>query len=195
MELRSKLKHLRMAHGMTQEAVAEALGVSSQTVSKWERGLISPDIALLPKIALLFKCSIDSLFDMDMVWSAEHRKEFGVHIRELHEKKDWEGVYQAWMCEIALNPDHYGNYADVMLHVYRKKLYDGDHVEKMISLADHAEKCCTDDDRRNEIYRIMLLICAESKDPAIKKKGKYYYEKIPSLRHSREVYAKYVLEG
>jgi len=195
MELKNKLKELRVTHSMTQEAVADHLGVSSQTVSKWERGLLSPDIALLPKIALLFKCSIDSLFDMDLVWSIEHRKEFGEKIHTLHEKKDWEGVYQAWIREIELNPDHYGNYADVMLHVYRKKLYDKDRVEKMISLADHAEKCCTDDDKRNEIYRIMLQICSESKDPAIREKGKYYYKKLPSLRHSREVYAKFVMGG
>ena len=195
MELKNKLKELRIARNMTQEAVAEHLGVSSQTVSKWERGLMSPDIMLLPKIALLFKCSIDSLFDMDLVWSIEHRKEFRAKIHALHEKKDWEGVYQAWIREIELNPDHYGNYADVMLHVYRKKLYDKDRVVKMISLAEHAEKCCTDDDKRNEIYRIMLQICSESKDPAIKEKGRYYYKKLPSLRHSREVYAKFVMEG
>ena len=95
MELKNKLKELRNSRNMTQEAVADHLGVSSQTVSKWERGLLSPDISLLPKIALLFKCSIDSLFDMDLVWSIEHRKEFGERIHALHEKKDCEGVYQA----------------------------------------------------------------------------------------------------
>ncbi len=195
MELKNKIKELRVAHSMTQEAVAEHLGVSSQTVSKWERGLLSPDIALLPKIALLFKCSIDYLFDMDLVWSIEHRREFEAKIHELHAKKDWEGVYQAWIREIELNPDHYGNYADVMLYVYRKKMYDKDHVEKMISLAEHAEKCCTDDDKRNEIYRIMIQLCSESEDSIIKEKGKYYYNKLPSLRHSREVYAKFVIEG
>ena len=72
MELKQKLKELRASRRLsvcatvrrlTQEEVAEALGVSAQTVSKWERGLLSPDISLLPKIALLYRCSIDSLFD------------------------------------------------------------------------------------------------------------------------------------
>ncbi len=195
MKLKEKIRELRISHSMTQEAVAEYLGVSSQTVSKWERGLLSPDIALLPKIAVLFKCSIDSLFDMDLVWGIEHRREFEGKIRELHENRDWEGVYRAWVREIKLNPDNYRNYPDVMLHVLRKKLYDKEHVEKMISLADHAEKCCTNDDIRNEIYRIMLQICSESDDQKIKEKGEYYYKKLPLLRHSREVYAKLVMEG
>ena len=45
MALKDQLKELRAARGMTQETVAEELGVSSQTVSKWERGLLSPDIS------------------------------------------------------------------------------------------------------------------------------------------------------
>ena len=39
MNLNEKLKNLRLESGMTQECVAECLGVSSQTVSKWERGI------------------------------------------------------------------------------------------------------------------------------------------------------------
>lgn len=195
MELKNKLKELRTARNMTQEAVAEQLGVTSQTVSKWERGLLSPDISLLPKIALLFKCSIDSLFDMEISWGPEHRREFESQIHALHEKKDWEGVYRAWVHEIELNPDYYGHYPDIMLHVLREKLFDKEHIEKMISLADHAEKYCTNDDIRNEIYRIMLQICSESDEPKIKARAKYYYQKLPMLRHSREEYAKFVMEG
>jgi transcriptional regulator with XRE-family HTH domain len=195
MELKNKLKELRISHGMTQETVAEGLGVSSQTVSKWERGLLFPDITLLPKIALLFKCSIDFLFDMDLIWGIEHRREFEAKIRELHSNNDWEGVYQAWVREIELNPDNYKNYPDIMLHVLRKKLYAKDHIEKIISLAEHAEKCCTDDDIRNEIYRIMLQVCSEADDTHFKVKAAYYYKKLPLLRHSREVYAKFVIDG
>lgn len=195
MELKNKLKELRKTYGLTQEQVAEQLGVTSQTVSKWERGLIYPDIVLLPKIALLFKCSIDTLFNMELTWSAEHRKDFDAKIRKLCEKQDWEGAYQAWMQEIKLNPDQYGGYAAVMNHVYRCKLYDRKHIADMLSLADHAEKCCTNDDIRNEIYRVMLQICSESDEPFIKEKRDYYYKKLPLLVHSREVYAMHAMEG
>ena len=195
MELKQKLKELRLVRRLTQEEVAEALDVSAQTVSKWERGLLSPDIYLLPKIALLYRCSIDSLFDMSRLWSNEHQREFEARVHELHAKRDWEGVYQACITEIELNPDTYKNYPDVMLHVYRKKLYDNGRIERMISLADYAEKHCQSSDIRNEIYKIMLQICAESDDEHIKSKADYYYKKLPSLRHSREIYAKCVMVG
>ncbi len=194
MKLNEKIKELRAVNNMTQEMLADRLGVSSQTVSKWERGLLSPDIALLPKIALLFKCSIDYLFDMDLAWGIEHRHEFEEKIHELNAKKDWDGIYHAFICEIELNPDHYANYSEVMFLVLQKKLFENVRIEKMISLADHAEKCCTDDDIRNEIYRLMLQICSESDDPKVRNKSKYYYEKLPMLRHSREVYAKFVMD-
>ena len=76
MELKDKLKILRTARNLTQEEMAEYLGISAQTVSKWERGLSAPDIMLLPKIALLCQCSIDSLFDMDSMWGREHQRSF-----------------------------------------------------------------------------------------------------------------------
>jgi tetratricopeptide (TPR) repeat protein len=64
----------------------------------------------------------------------------------------------------------------------------------MISLADHAEKRCTKDDIRNGIFRLMLQICARSDNREIRKKGEYYHGKLPKLRHSREIYAKFVME-
>lgn len=48
--------------GLTQEGLAEKLGISSQAVSKWETEKATPDIAFLPVIADLFEISIDALF-------------------------------------------------------------------------------------------------------------------------------------
>lgn len=53
---------LRKEHDMTQEALANALGVTNQAVSKWESDQSCPDISLLPTIADLFHISIDRLF-------------------------------------------------------------------------------------------------------------------------------------
>lgn len=48
--------------GLTQEGLAQKLGVSNQAVSKWESGQSCPDIALLPAIADLFGITLDELF-------------------------------------------------------------------------------------------------------------------------------------
>ena len=48
--------------GLTQEGLANQLGVTNQAVSKWESGQSCPDIALLPVLADLFGITIDALF-------------------------------------------------------------------------------------------------------------------------------------
>lgn len=62
MEIGNQIKSLRTQRGVTQEALAEKLGVSAQAVSKWERGSATPDISLLPAISAYFGVSIDELF-------------------------------------------------------------------------------------------------------------------------------------
>lgn len=61
MKLGQEIAELRKQNNMTQAEVADALHISYQAVSKWERGESFPDITLLPKIAELFQISIDHL--------------------------------------------------------------------------------------------------------------------------------------
>ena len=58
MELYEKLYELRRASGMSQEELAEKLGVSRQAVSKWETGKGYPDISLLEPLAAFFRDAI-----------------------------------------------------------------------------------------------------------------------------------------
>jgi transcriptional regulator with XRE-family HTH domain len=55
-------KQRRVKTGLTQEQVAEKLGVDRTTVSKWDVMSAMPRAELLPKIASLYGCSIDDLF-------------------------------------------------------------------------------------------------------------------------------------
>ena len=52
----------RKKMGLTQEELAEKLGVTFQAVSKWETAKAAPDISFLPELADIFKCTIDELF-------------------------------------------------------------------------------------------------------------------------------------
>ena len=53
MEIGNQIRQLRQRRGITQEAMAQELGVTAQAVSKWERGVATPDISLLPDISAL----------------------------------------------------------------------------------------------------------------------------------------------
>ncbi len=64
MNIGNKIKQLRQRSGYTQEQLAGRIGVSPQTVSKWETGTSMPDITLLPCLAEEFGVSVDELFDL-----------------------------------------------------------------------------------------------------------------------------------
>lgn len=56
------LKNIRLQQGLSQKQVADSLMVSSQSVSKWEKGEALPSIDYLPKLAECLKCDINAFF-------------------------------------------------------------------------------------------------------------------------------------
>ena len=70
--LGDKIRQLRKGKGISQEVLAQYLGVSFQAVSKWETGTTLPDVTLIPAIASFFGVSTDELFDYNRL-EAERR--------------------------------------------------------------------------------------------------------------------------
>ena len=67
MSFGSNLQYLRqLSGGMTQEALAEKLNVSRQTVSKWEMDAANPEMDKAIELCRIFNCSLDNLFREEM---------------------------------------------------------------------------------------------------------------------------------
>ncbi len=73
LNLGENIRTLRRAANMTQEQLADRLGVSFQSVSRWENGSTYPDMELLPTIARIFSVTVDSLLSVS---DEERRKNF-----------------------------------------------------------------------------------------------------------------------
>lgn len=56
-----RISQMRKIKGLTQDEIAQRLGVSAQAVSKWENDLACPDISLLPQLAKLLDVTVDEL--------------------------------------------------------------------------------------------------------------------------------------
>ena len=73
--------------GLTQDQLAESLGVTAQAVSKWENDQSCPDISILPKLAQLFGTTVDSLlgsetqpvYESEVVQPEEKKKNWEFH--------------------------------------------------------------------------------------------------------------------
>lgn len=60
-DISANITEFRRSSGYTQKELAEKLGISAQTVSKWEKGISAPDISMLPLLASVFSITVDML--------------------------------------------------------------------------------------------------------------------------------------
>ena len=92
MSLGTSLAQARRKAGLTQEAVAEKLGVSRQTISKWELDETLPDIRQSKRLAMLYRVTLDALIDFDI--EAQGLAEMTLAVPdEVAEKVDWTAVW------------------------------------------------------------------------------------------------------
>ncbi len=66
MEIGNKISELRKKSGLSQEELADKIGVARQTISKWELGETSPDLKQSKELSKIFKVSLDELTDNDI---------------------------------------------------------------------------------------------------------------------------------
>lgn len=74
MTMGEKIASLRKAAGMTQQQLADRMGVTDKAVSKWERNLSCPDIESIPLLAEIFGISADELINTKATGTSEKDK-------------------------------------------------------------------------------------------------------------------------
>ena len=74
MSFRDNLQHLRATRNMTQEQLAMLLGVSRQSVTKWEAEKSYPEMDKLLKLCQIFECTLDDLVQGDLTGRAPEPK-------------------------------------------------------------------------------------------------------------------------
>ena len=139
MDLGNSLFHARKKSGLSQEDVAEKLGVSRQTISKWETDETVPDIRQSKKMAALYHMSLDELIDFDLD-TTEIQKAIDKVSEEAEEKVDWTNVwgkkypvllkYQA-----EVNIPNYAHRINLMLDELKKE-YQFNEQDAMLVLKD-----------------------------------------------------------
>lgn len=86
-KLGEKIRTLRKARNISQEVLAQYLGVSFQAVSKWENGDTMPDVAMIPAIASFFEVSTDELFDFNRLETEQKVQQMCWDIAEWRNEK------------------------------------------------------------------------------------------------------------
>ena len=116
MEMGKEIRRLRNDRGITQEALAAALNVTAQTVSKWECGNSIPDVQLLPEIAVYFGVTIDQLFAMTPIQQLESM-ENQIYARGMFTAAEQRQMEQQLQV-IAENPEYAGKAQLILAVLY-----------------------------------------------------------------------------
>ena len=133
MEMGKEIRRLRTNRGLTQEALAAALNVTAQTVSKWECGNSIPDVQLLPEIAVFFGVTIDQLFAMSPEQQLE-RIENRIYTHGLFSEAEQRQLEQQ-LCAFGEKPAYAGK-AELML----TKLYNNQAEQYRLLAVEHGKE-------------------------------------------------------
>lgn len=188
-----KIRALRRSSDYTQEKLADYLGVSAQTVSKWERAETYPDIELFPAISNHFGVTIDELLGND---SARIEKEIDELIAEIKEAIHMDKEEEA--LELSRNGYYKYPYSHKMMARYGKTLMlycEGDALKAVLPEAEKIAKTLledsTDENIRYDALEILGSVYGNDKN-GDKKKYKEICELIPEgFDFTREIW----LEG
>ena len=99
--IRSKRKEL----GLTQEQVAEYIGVSTPAVNKWEKGTTYPDVSLLPALARLLKVDLNTLFGFDEGLSEQEIGRFCKEVMDRVNESGFESGFATSMEKVRQYPN------------------------------------------------------------------------------------------
>lgn len=139
MSLGNSIFQARKKCGLSQEAVAEKLGVSRQTVSKWETDETVPDIRQSKKMAFLYHVSLDELIDFDIDLK-EIQEAIDRTTEKVEEKINWTNVWGKkypilLQYQKDVNISDYASRIDMMLDELKRE-YNYSEQDAMLVLKD-----------------------------------------------------------
>lgn len=187
------IKRHRKERDITQEELAEILGVSCQSVSRWEKGLCYPDMELIPTIASFFEISVDSLMGIDNIAEEKRINEYLEKFQLAVSKGQIDKCIEIARKGVSEYPNNFALLNKLMYALFlsgsddanienykeNQEKYDGE----IVSLGERIIKYCRDDEIRLEATeRLAFHHCERGR----KDTGRKLYETLPSISTCRE---------
>ena len=132
-DLGNRIKSLRLSRSMTQEQLAQKLGVSAQAVSKWESGTNMPDILMLPDLSVIFGVTIDDLFAMTDTHRMERIENMLYDVRFL--SCDEFLQHEKYLKELQGKPEHSAEAGLLLAMLYNKRANEYHELAKPLARA------------------------------------------------------------
>ena len=201
LNLGENIRRLRRSRDWTQDELADRLGTTSQSVSRWENGTTYPDMELLPELADLFAVTMDALLGTDHM---KEDKKVKVYLDKFQKAVSYGRVEECIRIAregIAEFPNNYALLVKLMYALFLEGDSDGSNPgwkeamvrndAEIVSLGERIVRNCTDEDIRNEAKRLLAFNHCEM---GRKAEGRAIYETLPLFEHCRELNIGWALE-
>lgn len=185
--LPENLKKYRILKDLTQEDVAEYLGITAQSVSKWERGESYPDITFLPALANIFETSVDLLIGMDTIRAEETR--YNIHKKAVGYQRsgDYDMAEKTYRDALLIYPNKPG-----MILVLASTLALKGNTEEAIELMERGLPLSINEKQKSTMRATLCFLYLKTgKDD----KANRLASELPHTRESREVIQPLIKQG
>ena len=201
LKIGEKIKNFRKSKDITQEELAEMLGVSCQSVSRWELGTCYPDMELLPNIAEIFNISVDNLLGVDALTEKKKVKKYLERFQAAISKGKIDECIAIAREGVAEYPNNFALLNKLMYALFVSGDSDGnipewkENMEKydaeIVSLGERIMKHCPNQDiRLAATARLAFQHCEMGR----KSIGRAIYETLPSQGACRQNHIWWALE-
>lgn len=185
--LSENLKKYRILKNLTQEDVAEYLGITPQSVSKWERGESYPDITLLPALANIFETSIDLLVGMDTIRAEATRHNIHKRAVDYQQKKDYDSAEKIYRDALLIYPNKPG----MILGLASTLALKGD-AEEAIELTEKGLSISINEKQKATMRAVLCFLYLKAGHAD---KANRLASELPHTRESREVIQPLIQQG
>ena len=183
------IRKLRKEKDLTQETLAEFLGVSFQTISKWERGETYPDITMLPIISSFFNVSVDSLLGVNKSLEEQKVNEYLKHYDNM-KLKDLTLTFNKFQEAVKEFPNDFRILIRYMELLYEVKGFgQGEYKDiskEIASIYEKIQNHCTNDNIRIRSKVIIISHLLTLYHCVPNEEGKYRVYK-EYLNHAEEI--------
>lgn len=185
--LPENIKKYRVLKDLTQEDVAEYLGITAQSVSKWERGESYPDITFLPALANLFETSVDLLIGMDTIRAEETR--YNIHKKAVGYQRsgDYDMAEKTYRDALLIYPNKPG-----MILGLASTLALKGNTEEAIELMERGLPLSINEKQKSTMRATLCFLYLKA---GREDKANRLASELPHTRESREVIQPLIKQG
>ena len=187
LHLPENLKKYRIKKNLTQEEVAVFLGITPQSVSKWERGESYPDITFLPALANIFETSVDLLIGMDTIRAEETR--YNIHKKAVGYQRsgDYDTAEKIYRDALLIYPNKPG-----MILGLASTLALKGNTEEAIELMERGLPLSINEKQKSTMRATLCFLYLKA---GREDKANRLASELPHMRESREVIQPLISQG